>query len=230
MPDALMTKRELDFKKEFRKFVDKKIAPLGLVEKQENDEIDFPTEMVRALGEAGYFGMCLPEEYGGKNHGLVYEIIKSEELAYLGPTLSCPGCMSGWVGNAICQYGTEKQKQDYVIPIARGLKVAAVAMTEPGAGSDINGYKSRATLDGEFYAISGEKRFQVGGLGADFFLTFAITDPNIPALKGGLSAFLIDRDMEIEVVEKFKMMGYHGTGTSHLLLEICAARQCFTDR
>ena len=219
MPDVLMTKEELDFRREFVRFVNSEIAPLGLVEKQENDEIDFPTELVRALGKAGYFGMCLPEEYGGKNRGLVYEAIKSEELAYLGGALSCPGCLSGWIGNTICQCGTEKQKRDYVVPVAQGLKVAAIAMTEPTAGSDINSYKTRAVLDGDFYTVSGEKRFQVGGLGADFFLTFAITDPDIPALKGGLSAFLIDREMGVEVVEKFKMMDYHGAGVSHPIMK-----------
>ncbi|MBM3118037.1 MAG: acyl-CoA dehydrogenase [Chloroflexi bacterium] len=219
MPDILMTQEELDFRREFREFLKKEIVPLGLAEKQERDEIDFPTELVRILGKKGYFGMCLPEKYGGKNRGLVYEVIKSEELAYVGPALSCPGCSTGWVGIAICKYGTEKQKKDYVIPISQGMKVAAIAMTEPGAGSDINSYKTKAVLDKDFYTVAGEKRFQVGGLGADFFVTFAITDTNKPALKGGLSAFLIDREMGIEVVEKFRMMGYHGAGVSHSIMK-----------
>jgi len=219
MPDVLMTEKELKFRSEFREFVNKEIAPMGLVEKQENDEIDFPTELVGAVAKAGYFGMCLPKEYGGSDRGLVYETIKSEELAYLGPGLSCPGSMTGWIGMAICRFGTEKQKKDYLIPIAKGLKVGAVAMTEPGAGSDINSYKTRAVREGDSYRVTGEKRFQVGGLGADFFLTWAITDPGKPALGGGLSAFLIDREMGIEVVEKFRMMGYHGTGISHSVLK-----------
>ncbi|MEW6113867.1 MAG: acyl-CoA dehydrogenase family protein [Thermodesulfobacteriota bacterium] len=219
MPDILLTEEEQAFRKEFREFVRKEIVPMGLVEKQDNDEIDYPTELVRALGKAGYFGMCIPAEHGGSGRGLVYEAIKSEELAYLGPGLSCPGCNTGWIGLAVCQYGTEKQKQDYAVPIAQGLKAGAIAMTEPVAGSDINSYKTRAVANGDYYTISGEKRFQVGGLGADFFLTFAITDSNRPALRGGLSAFLIDRDMGIEVVEKFKMMGYHGTGVSHSILK-----------
>jgi len=219
MPDVLMTQEELAFRSEFREFVEREIAPLGLVEKQENDEIDFPAELVQTLGKAGYFGMLLPEEYGGQNRGLVYETIKSEELAYLGFGLSCPGCMSGWIGKAVCLHGTEKLKQDYAVPISKGLKVGALALTEPGAGSDINSYKTRAILKADSYTITGEKRFQVGGLGADFFCTFVITNPDVPALKGGLSVFLIDREMGIDVVEKFKMMGYHGTGVSHLLLK-----------
>jgi alkylation response protein AidB-like acyl-CoA dehydrogenase len=219
MPDILMTREELDFREEFRDFLQKEIVPMGLPEKQDNDEIDFPTDAVRLLGKAGYFGMCLPKKYGGMDRGLVYEVIKSEELAYIGPALSCPGCSTGWVGSAICKYGTEKQKQDYVVSIAKGMKVAAIAMTEPLAGSDINSYKTRAVLSDGHYTVTGEKRFQVGGLGADFFLTFAITDTGTPALKGGLSAFLIDRDMGIEVVEKFKMMGYHGAGVSHNIMK-----------
>jgi butyryl-CoA dehydrogenase len=219
MPDVFMTGEELAFRDEFRDFVQREIEPLGLPKKMETEEIDFPIDLVRALGRAGYFGMCLPEAYGGRSRGLVYEAIKSQELAYVGPALSCPGCLSGWVANAVVQYGTEAQKQAYAAPIARGEKVAAIAMTEPGAGSDINGYKTRAVLDGDHYIITGEKRFQVGGLGADFFLTFAVTDPKVPPLKGGLSAFLIDREMGVEVVEKFRMMGYHGAGVSHLLLK-----------
>jgi butyryl-CoA dehydrogenase len=219
MPDVFMTKEELAFRDEFRNFVQREIEPLGLPKKMENEEIDFPLDLVRALGRAGYFGMCLPEAYGGRSRGLVYETIKSEELGYSGPALSCPGCLSGWVANAVAQYGTEAQKESYASPIARGEKVAAIAMTEPGAGSDINGYKTRAVPDGDNYIITGEKRFQVGGLGADFFLTFAVTDPDVPPLKGGLSAFLIDREMGVEVVEKFRMMGYHGAGVSHLLLK-----------
>lgn len=219
MPDIFMTEEELAFREAFRDFLKREIEPLGLPAKMENEEIDFPLDLVRALGRAGYFGMCLPEAYGGRSRGLVYEVIKSEELAYLGPALSCPGCLSGWVANAVVQYGTEAQKASYAAPIARGEKVAAIAMTEPAAGSDINGYKTRAVPEGDDYIISGEKRFQVGGLGADFFLTFAVTDQDIPPLKGGLSAFLIDREMGVEVVEKFRMMGYHGTGVSHLLLK-----------
>ena len=219
MPDIFMTKEELAFRSEFRDFVAREIEPLGLSEKMENDEIDFPVEIPRLLGQAGYFGMCLPEKYGGQSRGLVYEIIKSEELAYLYPAMSCPGCMSGWVANAIVTHGTEALKEKYSKPVARGKLIAAIAMTEPGAGSDINGYKTRAIKDGDHYVISGEKRFQVGGLGADFFITFAVTNPDLPPLKGGLSAFLIDREMGMEVVEKYRMMGFHGTGTSHLIMK-----------
>lgn len=219
MPDIFMTKEEIAFRSEFRDFVAREIEPLGLSEKMENDEIDFPIDIPRLLGRSGYFGMCLPEKYGGKSKGLVYEIIKSEELAYLYPSLSCPGCLSGWVANAIVTHGTEALKEKYAEPVARGKLIAAIAMTEPAAGSDINGYKTRAVKDGDHYVISGEKRFQVGGLGADFFITFAITNPDLLPLKGGLSAFLIDREMGMEVVEKYRMMGFHGTGTSHMIMK-----------
>ena len=148
MPDIFLTPEELAFRDEFRAFVTREIEPMGLSEKMENDEIDFPVDMVRELGRAGYFGMCLPEIHGGKSRGLVYEVIKSEELAYLYPALSCPGCLSGWVVNAIVTHGSEELKKKYAEPVARGELIAAIAMTEPAAGSDINGYKTRAAKDG----------------------------------------------------------------------------------
>ena len=219
MPDIFLTPEELAFRDEFRTFVAREIEPMGLPEKMENDEIDFPVDLVRELGRAGYFGMCLPEKHGGKSRGLVYEVIKSEELAYLYPALSCPGCLSGWVANAIVIHGSEELKKKYAERVARGELIAAIAMTEPAAGSDINGYKTRAVKDGDHYMVSGEKRFQVGGLGADFFLTLVVTNPDLPPLKGGLSAFLIEREMGMEVVEKYRMMGYHGAGVSHMIMK-----------
>jgi alkylation response protein AidB-like acyl-CoA dehydrogenase len=218
MPEIFMTGEELAYREEFRTFLREQIVPLGLPQQQESGEIDFPTEAIGRLGAAGYFGQGLPEEHGGAGKGAVYEVIKSEELAYVGPALSCPGCLSGWVGRAICAYGTAQQIQQYAVPITKGARVAAIAMTEPGAGSDINGYRTRAVPANGHYRVTGEKRFQVGGLGADFFLTFVITDPSRPALRGGLSALLIDREAGVEVVEKFRMMGYHGAGVSHIVM------------
>ena len=217
LTDVFLTDEEVKFREEVRAFIAREIDQ-GLVERMDSYEEEYPYEFVRKMGKAGFLGVSFPQKYNGRGLNFVSEVLVNEEAGALCFSLNCSRGMTVYVGRPINTYGSEELKQKYLAPTLRGELICAEALTEPNCGSDIANVETKAVREGDAYVISGAKRFQAGGIGADYFLVLARTNPKVAAHKG-LSAFIVEREMGIKVVERFELLGFRGMGASDLLIK-----------
>jgi len=197
-------------------FVAKELAPHA----EEWEEKTFPDSVFRRMGELGLLGLSMPEEYGGQGGDYYASIVLGEEMA---------ACDSGGVAMGVAvhtdmatppilAFGTEEQKQRYLAPAIRGEKIACLAITEPDAGSDVAGIKSRALRDGDEYVINGAKTYITNGNRADFTVLLAKTDPS--AGYDGFSLFLIDMGSPGVIRERnLEKLGMHSSDTALLAFQ-----------
>jgi alkylation response protein AidB-like acyl-CoA dehydrogenase len=177
-----------------REFAQKEIAPIA-AELDESGE--FPLETIRQAGQLGFMGIEVPETYGGAELDSIGFVLMMEEIsaadAAHGTIISVNNSL---YNNGILQYGTEEQKQKFLVPVASGDAIAAYGLTEPQSGSDAVNMRTRAvrSADGSHYTINGKKSWITSGPVADFILLFAVTDPDAGAR--GISAFLLETDQE----------------------------------
>lgn len=214
MSDIFLSEDEISFREEIRSFLKDEISP-DLIRKMDAEEIEFPSDFVKKCGERGYLGLSVPEEYRGLGKPHIYEVIGAEEIAAMHYSFICAWGIQYPVGSAIYNFGSNYLKENYLRPLVKGELICGEAFTEPLCGSDLLALKSSAVREGDHYLIRGEKRFQMGGVGADFFLVLVRTNPDVAPHKG-LSFFLIDREMGITVEEKYKLMGLRGMGATRL--------------
>ncbi len=213
--DALLTEEERALRDKVRRFVKEEVSS-DLLRKMDADEIKYPREFVEKLGEKGLLGLRFPREYGGRGMGWTGELAALEEIGVLGTALSCAFAMPSIVGEALYNFGTPEQKERYLKPMLRGKLIAAEALTEPRGGSDFFGATTTAVRDGDHYVLNGQKRFIVGAQGADFFFVYARTNPEGPGHRS-LSAFIVERDMGVEVKKVYGLLGTRGGGTGRIL-------------
>ncbi|MHA1607435.1 MAG: acyl-CoA dehydrogenase family protein, partial [Candidatus Freyarchaeota archaeon] len=221
MFDFVMSEEEIRIRDEVRSFVRNEVSSEYL-QMLDRDEVDFPIEVYRKLAEKNLLGVRFPKEYGGRGSTWVAECAAVEEIGVLGSAIGCVYAMPSIVGEAIYMFGTEEQKKKYLVPMLKGKLVSAEALTEPrgGGGSDFFGTTTTARKEGEYYILNGEKRFIAGGKSADFILVYARTnpDPNVPGHKA-ISAFIVERDMGVEVAYTYNLLGFRGMGTSRLVFK-----------
>ena len=201
------------FRDSFRKFVEKEIAPHH--EAWEEQGYVDRAVWIKA-GENGFLCMTLPEAYGGSGADKLYSVVQMEEIARTGFTGIGFGLHSEIVAPYILHYGTEAQKQKYLPRLASGEMVGAIAMSEPAAGSDLQGVKSTAIklADGS-YLLNGSKTFITNGWHADLVIVVAKTDPSAGAK--GTSLLLVERDMPgFEKGKRLKKLGMKAQDTSEL--------------
>lgn len=213
MYDHLLTEEQKNLKQEVLDFV--KGVPAKLLRDMDEGKIEFPKEFLQEAGKRNLLGLRFGKEYGGRGLGWEDEIIALEEVGVLGTALACLYSLPSIVGEAINRFGTEQQKQEFLVPTLKGEKYCAEGLTEPRGGSDFFGTTTLATKDGDDYIISGQKRFIVGAEGADYFLIYARTDRNLPSHKG-ISAFLVPRDETVNVEYTYGLMGSRGGGTGRV--------------
>lgn len=202
------------FADSFRRFIDKEVVPFH---DQWEDQGYVAREVWNAAGANGFLCMSLPEEYGGAGADKLYSVAQMEELARAGTTGIGFGLHSEIVAPYILHYGTEAQKQKYLPEMATGAMVGAIAMSEPAAGSDLQGIKTTAikSVDGSHYVLNGSKTFITNGWHADLVIVVAKTDPAAGAK--GTSLFLVERDMPgFEKGQRLKKMGMKAQDTSEL--------------
>ncbi len=197
-------------------FAEKKLAG-SIMERDENHVFD--RGLVNEMAEAGFFGICFPEEYGGLGLDVLSYILAVEELSKIddGMGITLSACVS-LCATPIFMYGTEEQKQKYLRPICEGEKLGAFGLTEPSAGTDAAGQKTTAVLQGDHYLINGSKIFITNGEEAETYVIFAMTDKS----KGnhGISAFIIEKGMEgFKFGKKESKMGGHTSITVELVFE-----------
>src|SRR5579875_1367978 len=164
------------------------LAPKAKILDEHNQ---FPVESIRELANQGLMGVAYPEEYGGAGADSISEAIVVEEITY-----SCAATGSiltaHYLGiDGIFLWGTEEQKQKYLVPACKGEKLAAFCLTKPGAGTDVGSGITTAVLDGGCYVLNGVKHFITNGVYADFLVVYAMTD----RAKGnrGMSAFIVEK-------------------------------------
>jgi butyryl-CoA dehydrogenase len=183
-----LTEEQKLLKQTIRDFAETQIAP-GAAERDEAAR--FPTELIPKMGELGLFGIMIPQDYGGAGLDAVSAAIIVEELARVdAATALIVASHNSLCAAHILNFGSEMQKQKYLPPLAHGEKLGAWALTEPGSGSDAAALKTRATLEGEYWVLAGEKQFTTQGSTAGVYVIMASTDPSQG--KKGISAFIVE--------------------------------------
>lgn len=202
------------FRDSVRSFFERSLVP-NIERFEEQHEVD--REFWNSCGKAGFLCPTVPEEYGGLGLDFRYNAVVTEELAYLGSSASIP-LQSDIVADYFVDYGSEEQKRRYLPGMIDGSIVAAIAMTEPGAGSDLKGIKTVARRDGGDWRISGSKTYITSGKHCDVVIVMAKTDPQMGAR--GMSLFLVDADTPgFSKGRKLDKIGQHTADTSELFFD-----------
>ncbi len=217
MFDVLLTDEEREIKQRAREFAKNEISP-QLLKDMDQEKVTFPYGFHKQVAEAGLYGIRFPREYGGLGMGWTAEAAALEEIGPLGMVLGCQYSMPSIVGEALVSFGSEEQKQKFLVPMLKGELVSAEALTEPRGGSDFFGCTTTAKKDGDHWLLTGAKRFIVGAEGADFFLVYTKTAPDNPPHQS-LSVFLVERDRGVKVENLFGLMGTRGGGTGRIAFQ-----------
>jgi acyl-CoA dehydrogenase len=207
------------FRKSLRKFLDKEAYPF--YEKWEQDRI-IPRSFWRKLGEQGYLCPDLPEAYGGSEVDWGYSVVINEELERVGSGMVGINLHNDIVVPYINTYGTKEQKQRWLPKCTTGEMITAIAMTEPGAGSDLANIQTTAILDGDVFVVNGAKTFITNGIHADLILVACKTNPKAEPRHKGVSLIIIERDTPgFSRGRKLKKVGLHCQDTAELFFEDC---------
>jgi acyl-CoA dehydrogenase len=200
-----------------RRFVTETCVP---VEAQVGEEDAVPQHVIDEMKALGLFGIAVPEEYGGLDLDMETECLVAFELGKTSPAFrSVAGTNIGIGSQALILFGTEAQKSKWLPGIASGDLIASFALTEPEAGSDAAGLKTKATRDGDHYILNGTKRYITNANKADLFTVMARTNPNEPGAKG-VSAFIVERDTPgLSVGKPEKKMGQQGAHICDVIFE-----------
>jgi isovaleryl-CoA dehydrogenase len=182
---------------------------------------EFPAALWREMGDLGLLGITVDEEYGGAGMGYLAHVIAVEEIARASASVSLSyGAHSNLCVNQIKLNGTEAQKRKYLPGLVSGDHVGALAMSEPGAGSDVVSMKLRAEKRNDHYRLNGNKYWITNGPDADTLVVYAKTDPD--AGSKGITAFLIEKTMKgFSTSKHFDKLGMRGSNTAELIFEDC---------
>ncbi len=206
----------------FKEFAEKEVKPLA----QEVDETEvFPRGTVEKMAKNGFLGIPVPKQYGGQGcDPLTYAMCVEELSKVCGTTGVIVSAHTSLCCDPIQTYGTEEQKQKYLIPLAKGEKLGAFGLTEPGAGTDAQGQQTKAVLDGDEWVLNGSKIFITNGKEADIYVIFAVT--GIIEKRGKkvkeISAFIVEKGTPgFTFGTKEKKMGIRGSATYELIFTDC---------
>ena len=206
----------------FREFAEKEVKPLA----QEVDETEeFPRETARKMAENGFLGIPVPKEYGGQGCDPLTYVMCVEELSKVcGTTGVIVSAHTSLCCDPIMTFGTEEHKQKYLVPLAKGEKLGAFGLTEPGAGTDAQGQQTKAVADGDDYIINGSKIFITNGKEADVYVIFAVT--GMIEKKGRkikeITSFIVEKGTPgFNFGTKEKKMGIRGSSTYELIFTDC---------
>ena len=221
--DFMLTKQHEMARTLFKEFAEKEVKPLA----QEVDETEvFPRGTVEKMAKAGFLGIPVPKEYGGQGcDPLTYAMCVEELSKVCGTTGVIVSAHTSLCCDPIMTYGTEEQKQKYLVPLAKGEKLGAFGLTEPGAGTDAQGQQTKAVLDGDEWVLNGSKIFITNGKEADVYVIFAVTSVVTDAKgrsKKMISAFIVEKGTPgFTFGTKEKKMGIRGSSTYELIFTDC---------
>ena len=216
--DLNLTEEHKMIRKMVRQFAEKEVAPIAA---EMDEKAEVPFENIKKMGELGLMGLTVSEEYGGAGMDTVSYCIATEELSKAcASTAIVMGVQNSLVCHGIEKFGTEDQKQRFLVPLAQGKFIGAFALTEPEAGSDAAAQKTTMVLDGDEYVVNGTKNFITSGGFADVILLFGMTDKS----KGyrGTTALLVEKGTPgFSVGKEENKLGIRATDTSELVFEDC---------
>ena len=202
------------FRQQCARFILKEIAPHT---QEWEDKKDFPDELFRQVGEMGYFGMLIPEQYGGSDAGYLMGAVWVEESAKMGSGGVVAGLnMHGMIVLPLLnKLGTEDQKKRFIVPGVQGERIGALGLTEPGTGSDLASIRTVARKEGNEYILNGSKTFITNGYRADFVIILCKTDPE--AGYGGFSYLIVEKGMAgFDQSRRLEKLGWHASDTAEL--------------
>ena len=208
------TEKHEAFRAKIREFAETEVKPQAFMLDQESK---FPTDAIEKLGKMGVLGTPYLKKYGGLGLDILSYAIAVEELSRVdggtGVILSAHVSLGTY---PIFAYGTEEQKQKYMIPLAKGEKIGAFGLTEPNAGSDAGGTETTAELEGDYYILNGGKIFITNADKADTYVVFAVTTPDIGVK--GISAFIVEKGWEgFTFGDHYDKMGIRSSATAELV-------------
>lgn len=201
-----------------RQYVQEKIAPFS-AEWDRNKT--FPAEALKGLGELGFYGMLVPEQWNGSEIGYFSAALVLEEIAAGDASCATIISVTNSVGcMPIVNFGNDAQKEKFLKPLASGEQLGAFCLSEPHAGSDASDLRTKAKLVGDEYVINGVKQFITSGKNGDIAIVFAVTDPD--AGKKGISAFIVPTNTPGYTVSNVEhKMGQHASDTAQIIFEDC---------
>lgn len=214
MIEAMLDQRQKKLRNEVREFV--KAIPRQLILDMDADKVKYPRQFLEEAARRKLLGLRFPKEYGGRGMKWEDEVVALEEAGALPLSFGCLYSLVSICGEAFQVFGSEEQKRRYLQPTIEANLCCAEALTEPRGGSDFFGATTVARKKGRNYFLTGQKRFVVGGEGADYFLVYAKTDPNAPS-RESLSLFVVEKDMGVEVKHLYGLMGTRGGGAGRIL-------------
>lgn len=213
-----LTENQIMIRDTIRDFAEKNIRPV-IMEYDESQK--FPMGIMQQLGELGFMGILVPEEYGGAGLGYIEYALIIEELAKVDPSVALSvAAHNGLCTNHINLFGNEEQKRKYLPDLASGKKIGAWGLTEAASGSDAAGLKSFAVKDGDYWILNGSKQFTTHGTVGETYVVMAIT--NKDAGKKGISAFILEKGYEGLIIgKKENKLGMRASDTTQLAFENC---------
>ncbi len=205
-------------REEVRKFANAELAPRAAEIDHKNE---FPMDMWKKMGDMGLLGITVSDEFGGAEMGYLAHVIVMEELSRASASVALSyGAHSNLCVNQINRNGTQAQKEKYLPKLISGDHVGALAMSEPGAGSDVISMKLRADKKGDHYVLNGNKMWITNGPDADTLVVYAKTD--VSAGSKGVTAFIVEKGMKgFSTAQKLDKLGMRGSNTCELVFQDC---------
>ncbi len=216
MFDFMLSQKQIEWRDRARDFISNDVSA-DLIRAMDADEIKYPRQYLESAAKRELLGLRFDPQYGGGGMDWATEVAVIEEIGVTGAALGCLYSLVSIVGEALHIFGTPQQKERYLAPMIRGELTCAEALTEPRGGSDFFGATTIAKKEGDTYYLTGQKRFVVGGEGADIFLVYARTAPlDCPDPHHAISAFIVEREAGIKVEHLYGLMGTRGGGTARI--------------
>jgi alkylation response protein AidB-like acyl-CoA dehydrogenase len=212
----IFTDEHDQLRESIRRFVERELTPHA----EEWERTTFPDSVLQRMGELGFLGLAMPEEYGGQGGDYYCSIVLAEEMArsMSGGTALGVAVQTDMAMPPIRLFGSEEQKQEWLVPAIRGEKILCLGITEPDAGSDVAGIKTSAVRDGDDFVINGSKTYITNGHRADVIVLVAKTDRE--AGHNGISLFLVDMNLPGVIREsRLAKLGMHASDTALLAFQ-----------
>ena len=199
-----------------RDVMENEFAPVA---EEADEKAEVPMDAIRVAAKAGLFGIPFPQIYGGSGAGELGYVILMEEISRVDSAMATVvGAHIGIAAMAIYVDGSHAIKEKYLTPLAQGTKIGAFCLTEPGAGSDAAGIKTRAVRSNGKWVITGNKIYISNGPFADLFSVLAVTDPALGA-RGGVTAFVVEKEMGTKIGVIEKKLGIRASSTSEVIFD-----------